>query len=262
MGDRAVQQDYCEILLHSRVNGCLLAIIADGAGSPMGGMQASRQVILTARQLFESFVPYKENADELLRQIAHEAHAMIRLNAQGNLNKAAYSTIAMTLLLPGGESYWLHAGDSRIYYFRKRQLLYKTHDHSYIQKLIDQHGLTEKQALTHPHAGVLTSCLGTRAEPVLAGRHLLAGLQAGDTQFLCTDGLWRHFDVQELMAITYALAPRDASQLLIQKARQRTAGKGDNLSLIILKIKAVNTGLLSGGAKDLPTNNRQQTSRP
>ncbi|MBV8250648.1 MAG: serine/threonine-protein phosphatase, partial [Comamonas sp.] len=34
------------------------------------------------------------------------------------------------------------------------------------------------------------------------------------------------------------LSPREASQFLIEKARQRASGVGDNLSLAILKLAA------------------------
>ena len=35
-----------------------------------------------------------------------------------------------------------------------------------------------------------------------------------------------------------ALAPRDAAELLVRQARMRAQGRGDNLSLVIVKIEA------------------------
>ncbi len=37
-------------------------------------------------------------------------------------------------------------------------------------------------------------------------------------------------------AILHALPPREASEMLINKARQRARGGGDNLSLALLRI--------------------------
>jgi serine/threonine protein phosphatase PrpC len=59
-GDRAYQQDQVEVLMHERVAGCLLAVLADGMGGKSGGRKAADQVLLTARQLFDRFVPGKD----------------------------------------------------------------------------------------------------------------------------------------------------------------------------------------------------------
>ena len=65
-GDRAYQQDQVEILSHERVPGCVLAVLADGMGGKSGGRKASDQVVLTARQLFERFLPAKDDPAETL----------------------------------------------------------------------------------------------------------------------------------------------------------------------------------------------------
>ena len=52
-GDRDYQQDQIALLNHPRVNGCMLAVVADGMGGRSGGRKASDQVMLTAKQLFE-----------------------------------------------------------------------------------------------------------------------------------------------------------------------------------------------------------------
>lgn len=80
-GDRAYQQDQVEILTHDRVPGCLLAVLADGMGGKSGGRKASDQVVLTARQLFERYVPSKDDPAETLKQLVMESHLMIKLTA-------------------------------------------------------------------------------------------------------------------------------------------------------------------------------------
>ena len=80
-GDRPYQQDQVEILRHPRVPGCLLAVLADGMGGKSGGRKAADQVVLTAKQLFERYLPHKDNPAELLRQLVVESHLMIKLTA-------------------------------------------------------------------------------------------------------------------------------------------------------------------------------------
>ena len=54
-GDRDYQQDQVALLNHPRVNGCVLAVLADGMGGRSGGRKASDQVMMTAKQLFERY---------------------------------------------------------------------------------------------------------------------------------------------------------------------------------------------------------------
>ena len=55
----------------------------------------------------------------------------------------------------------------------------------------------------------------------------------------CSDGLWHYFTPRELGAIVHGLPPREASEMLVNRARQRARGSGDNLSLAILRIDAL-----------------------
>ena len=59
-GDRDYQQDQLGLFAHPRVPGCVLGVVADGMGGRTGGRKASDQVIMTARQLFESYNPNEE----------------------------------------------------------------------------------------------------------------------------------------------------------------------------------------------------------
>jgi PPM family protein phosphatase len=58
---------------------------------------------------------------------------------------------------------------------------------------------------------------------------------AGDTFLLCSDGLWHFFTDTELGAVTSKATPRTASEMLINKANERAAGKGDNCTMAIIK---------------------------
>jgi hypothetical protein len=53
----------------------------------------------------------------------------------------------------------------------------------------------------------------------------------------CSDGLWHYFTPSELGAIVHALPPREASEMLVSKARQRARGGGDNLSLALVRVE-------------------------
>jgi serine/threonine protein phosphatase PrpC len=233
-GDRAYQQDQVEVIVHERVPGCALAIVADGMGGKSGGRKAADQVMLTARQVFERYVPSKDDAGAILRQVVMESHLMIKLTALTS-EEEPHSTMAAFIVDPTLQCAIAHAGDSRVYHFRGPELMSRTLDHSFVQRLIDEGRLNEDEALTHPQGNLLTGCLGTQNDPPITIAHI-DRLEYGDSLLACSDGLWHYFTPKELGAILNVLPPREASEMMVNKARQRARGGGDNLSLAILRL--------------------------
>ena len=236
-GDRAYQQDQVSVIAHPRVPGCLLAVVADGMGGKSGGRKAADQVVLTARQIFERYVPSKDDPGELLKQLVMESHLMIKLTAITS-EEEPHSTVAAFIISPSRECDIIHAGDSRVYHFRGAEMVSRTTDHSYVQRLIDEGKITEEEANTHPQSNLLTGCLGTHQDPPISVGHV-DRLEIGDCVLACSDGLWHYFTPRELGAIVHALPPREASEMLVSKARQRARGGGDNLSLALIRVESL-----------------------
>ena len=234
-GDRDYQQDQVLLLSHPRVSGCVLAVLADGMGGRSGGRKASDQVMMTARQLFERYAPESDDAVAALKQLVQEAHTVIRLTAVSS-EEEPHSTIAAFLINPGGDCYWAHAGDSRIYHYRGAKLIKRTMDHSYVQALVDRDELTEEQANVHPQSNILLGCLGTENDPPIS-THFISQLHAGDILMACSDGVWHYFTSEEIGSILSSLSAREATEFLIEKARSRGHGGGDNLSLVVIKLE-------------------------
>ena len=233
-GDRGYQQDQVEVIPHDRTAGCLLGVLADGMGGKSGGRKAADQVLLTAQQLFERYAPSRDDPAQTLKQLVMEAHLMIKLTAITS-EEEPHSTIAAFLISPSRDCDVVHAGDSRVYHFRNADMLTRTVDHSYVQRLVDEGQISEDEANVHPQSNLLTGCLGTHQDPPLSHQHL-GQLQVGDSMLACSDGLWHYFTPRELGAIVHALPPREASEMLISKARQRARGGGDNLSLALVRV--------------------------
>jgi serine/threonine protein phosphatase PrpC len=234
-GDREYQQDQVMLMAHPYVHGCVMGVVADGMGGRSGGRKASDQVMLTARQLFERFEPHAEDCKTLLESIVRESHTMIRLTAI-SAEQEPHSTIAAFVVLPQGRCHWVHSGDSRIYHYEGPTLIQRTRDHSYVQALVDRGELTEFEAHVHPKSNILLGCLGTEAEPPMT-HHAIEHLEPGATLMACSDGVWHYYTPEELGTVLNALTPREASEFLIDKARLRARGGGDNLSLVILKLE-------------------------
>ena len=233
-GDREYQQDQVMLVGHARAAGCLLGVVADGMGGRCGGRKASDQVMLTAKQLFERYDPATDSAESLLRNIVAQSHLVIKLTAI-SAEEEPHSTIAAFVIHPAGDCHWIHVGDTRIYHFHRGRLILRTLDHSYVQTLVERGEISDEQARSHPDSNILLGCLGTEAEPPVAV-HCISQLHAGDAIMVCSDGLWHYFDDDELGAILAALPPREAAEILIEKARTRARGTGDNLSLAIVGV--------------------------
>jgi len=236
IGDRSEQQDRVALYTAPKAPGYMMAVLADGMGGLSGGAMAAEQVLRTARQAFDLFSPLTDAVPPMLEAIARDAHTLIKLSAYSS-EKNPHSTMVVLVLTPEGEACWAHVGDSRLYRFAGPNCAERTVDHSYVELLVAQAKLDRKDAANHPMSNVLTSALGSHDnEPTVGmGRH--AGLKPGDAFLLCSDGLWHYFNDTEMGAILAMNTPRQASEMLIAKARERAVGaNADNCSLAIVKL--------------------------
>jgi serine/threonine protein phosphatase PrpC len=238
LGDRQEQQDRVALLAAARAPGYMMAVVADGMGGMSGGSLAAEQVIRSAEQAFETFSPQTDNIEEMLKTIASDAHTIIKLTAISS-DKEPHSTMVILVLTPDRTAFWAHVGDSRLYRFDGPNCSERTVDHSYVEQLVREGKLTRGAAQSHQLSNVLVNALGTRdTEPEVAVRRY-DGLKSGDAFLLCSDGLWHYFSDAELGAAIAMNTPRQASEMLINKARERAAGlSADNCTLAIVKLIA------------------------
>lgn len=233
LGDRTEQQDRVALFPHPNRRGMLMAVLADGMGGHSGGAIAAEQVVHQAKQLFAEFAPNAESSHNLLRAVIEEAHLIIKLT-RFTSERDPHSTAAVLLLQPERID-WAYCGDSRIYHFRRDKLVTRTVDHSLVAQLVRQGKINEHQALNHPQRSMLMYCLGGDRQP-----HLDFGdsapLAGDDVFLLCSDGLWGYFSDSELGGVLAVYSPREAAEILIERARDRANGQGDNISLAIVKL--------------------------
>lgn len=234
-GDRAYQQDQVMLLPHHIVPGCILGLVADGMGGKKGGRTAAQQALQTAQQLFSSFAPLSDDPGFLLKQIANETHMIIGLTAVTS-EEEPHTTFAAFLILPNGQVYISHCGDSRVYLFRGNSLLYRTHDHSYVQTLIDSGQITEEEARIHPKSNLITSCLGIYLEQGPTLSEYMTLVRPGDVLLTCSDGLWHGTSTEEIAAIVNNSPPKEACEKLVTQSYMRANGVSDNISICVVKI--------------------------
>lgn len=236
IGDRHEQQDRTALFAAPRAPGYMMAVVADGMGGLSGGALAAEQVIRTAKQAFDLFSPQTDDVAKMLATIAHDAHTIIKLTAISS-EKKPHSTMVVLVLTPDRLALWAHVGDSRLYRFKGPNFAERTIDHSYVESLVRDGKLSRDEAKNHQLSNILTSALGSheREPEVTFGQY--KGLAAGDSFLLCSDGLWHYFSDAELGAAIAMNTPRQASEFLIAKARERAFGaSADNCTLAIVKL--------------------------
>ena len=232
-GDRKEQQDRVALMPHPKGGGLALAVVADGMGGHTGGALAAQQVLHTSRNNFEHYSVRNECPKEMLGASIREAHLLIKASRFIN-EKDPHSTAVMLLLQPG-KATWAHCGDSRVYRFSGDKPQFQTVDHSYVEQLVAKGKITPEEALVHPNRNILVTSLGGN-EPPRVDYGEAESLAAGDAFLLCSDGLWSYFGAAELGGVIAAYSAREAAERLIDRARSRSHGDGDNISLAIVKL--------------------------
>ncbi len=235
LGNRPQQNDRAALMTGARAPGYVLAVLSDG----IAGASASEQVLHTARQVFDEFKPGDrptiERLQQLLREIVAETHMVINMNAFTTKTQAQASFVGL-VLTPHGEAVWAHVGDSRLYHFQDGKCLARTSDADYVGHLVSSDRLPPEAAKNHRKSKLLLNVLGnSRKDPFITfGQR--TGLAPGAVFLLCSDGLWHFFTDAELGAATARATPRQAAEMLIGKAGERSQGKGGNCTMAIVKL--------------------------
>jgi len=125
----------------------------------------------------------------------------------------------------------LWAGDSRLYRFRAGVMSRITHDHRYIQPLLDSGILNEEAAERHPHRNIITRAVGINEEVELDC--IQGKIELGDQFLLTTDGVTSVCRDHELSAIMSVFNLGDAADRIVSLCLER--GAPDNLSLVLIE---------------------------
>jgi len=251
LGDRKEQQDRVAVVAHPSSEDTVLAVLADGMGGHTGGALASQAVLDAVLPAFALYAPGHDTAKDSLRSMILAAHEKVAAAGQG-YQRDPRSTAVLALAEPE-RIVWAHCGDSRLYLFRDGKFVKRTDDHSLVEILFQQGKISEADMLTHPERSRLFSSLGGEEPPAIA-YGVLEDPEAQDTVLLGSDGLWAYFEPFELAQLVSYRGLPEACDRLIDLARARGAGNGDNISVAIIRKPAApaKRGLLGAlfGAKE------------
>ena len=213
--------------------GAAWGLVCDGMGGARGGREASHGACDVIERCFQDqygrCLPGAE--EQFLTQALENAnHAIFQKSAREEA-LAGMGTTVVCALVRDGRAHICYAGDSRAYLFHAGRLHQLTHDHSYVQELVDCGTITAEEAEHHPQKNIITRALGVdyRLGPDCTSVVVVRG----DMLLLCTDGLTNALPaakIEQLMAQTpfYDLPDR-----LIEAAND--AGGQDNITAVLLE---------------------------
>jgi len=206
-----------------------LLVVADGMGGHAAGDVAS-SIAIGEMVSLDGESPGADEALDLLAETLRAANTELREAVQRQPELKGMGTTVTALLRTGNKIAVAHIGDSRAYLLRDGTLTQITHDHSFVQSLIDEGRITEAEAEGHPQRSLVTRVLTGQEddEPDLAMREA----HIGDRYLVCSDGLSGFVARDTIQEILLKAQPPGATADLLVELALR-AGAPDNVTCII-----------------------------
>ena len=204
-------------------------------GGARGGREASQSACDVIERCFQEHynkcLPGEE--ESFLKQTLVSANRFVFQKSIRDELLAGMGTTAVCALVRSGKAYLCHAGDSRAYLFRDEHLVQLTHDHSYVQELVDCGTITVEEAEHHPQKNIITRalCVDYRLDPDFT----VMTVHPGDLLLLCSDGLTNAVPKDQLEQILRAGSFYDLPDQLVRTANEN--GGPDNITALLMGVE-------------------------
>lgn len=184
-------------------NDTLFLVVADGMGTSKGADSAAIIAVSEVQRHIETHMTHSD--PEALTALVKGSMQMTNrvIMAYRRANDTLYGNIATTLTIcavnQSKDIVIGHAGNSRLYLFRKGNFVQMTKDHTEAQELFKQGKINRDELRLHPERFTLTNALGIAEgfEPETVG----GKLAQHDILFLATDGVFNLLNEEEMKAV-------------------------------------------------------------
>ena len=207
---------------------CML--VADGVGGAPAGEVASA----TAAYVVSAMAMADPESDPfvLLRAGVHLAQEQVALGVLRDPIRTGMATTLSAVATDGERFALAHLGDSRGYTFREGHLTRATHDHTLVQRLVDQGSLAEDDVPYHPWRSVVTRTVNGEVAEQGDLEELL--LVPGDRVLLASDGLTDLVPDHQIEQILDQRPDDAAAEALLEAAL--AAGGRDNVTCVLATV--------------------------
>jgi protein phosphatase len=207
-----------------------LLVVADGMGGAAAGDLASAVAIDAIRKI-ESPTEGKQML-EVLADAIDAANTKIAELVEADVSLEGMGTTLTGVMFDGVELGLAHIGDSRGYLYRDGELERLTHDHTWVQSLVDEGKISESEAALHPHRSLLLKVLNGQStnDPDLT----IVPVRAGDRLLLCSDGVCGLIDDDMIETALHLPVLNDAVKRLVVESLHE--GGIDNITVIVADV--------------------------
>ncbi len=262
---RVMNQDYVHLSLE-RV-GALenLFIVADGMGGHRGGGYASRMAVETiveaasqtgagedgtrrgaagdtAEWTAEDTMEWTPEAVAAGNAAERTARTLVDAIREANrriwrisLEDERYAGMGTTVVAASvieEELVVANVGDSRLYVANDEEIRQITQDHSYVEELVRNGGISREQARRHRDRNIILRAVGVERD--LKVDCFFVPVKPGDKVLLCSDGLTNMLEDGEICGILNENAAlEERARHLVEAANER--GGWDNISVVIVE---------------------------
>lgn len=217
-----------------------LLVVADGMGGMNAGEKASELVIKGVQKGFSNIPEgILGNDDQMLsfiRDVIISSDQSVKDYAKANREADGLGSTIVLLWILGDKAYCGWCGDSRIYRYNPNNSLVRlSHDHSYVQELVDNGKIEPEEAFDHPDGNIVTRALGDngeKANPELK----VYDICERDVFLLCSDGLCgllQDKQIEDIISVNCS-STKDALAALWKAGE--TEGWTDNATIDLLNI--------------------------
>lgn len=236
LGNREVNQDR-SIVIESDVG--TLLVLGDGLGGKPRGELAAQTLIDSVSEALSLHPLPVEHPDKFLRELVRRAHHDILMVGQEQSPPIAPGSTAVICLIQNGKAIWAHVGDSRCYLFRDGIPLYRTQDHSYVEKLYQTGKISLKKTHDHPMRNFVTQCIGLLTQEPEIEISKPVDLKVGDVLLLCSDGFWEPLDDAQIGARLLDGELRHALNELGERAESLKYPHSDNTTAVAVRVMSL-----------------------
>ncbi|MBQ9858579.1 MAG: serine/threonine-protein phosphatase [Oscillospiraceae bacterium] len=215
------------------------AVVCDGMGGMASGEVASRTATDVVSQILQSALQEDSVFDLLYQAIAIANETVKQIPTKNN---ELTGTTLVCSVINNDVLYYASVGDSRIYVCRENELLQITRDHNYmleLQEMVDRGEMLYEEALADPQKDALISYIGIEELKIIDINQKAIRLQDNDIVLLCSDGLTKILNDDEILAIIKdnrdnVEAIVDSLLLEVQIGQPRNL---DNTTIAVMKYK-------------------------
>ena len=206
-----------------------LLVIADGMGGHAAGELASATAVAILAEL--DATPPADPVTALADAVDRIGNSIVEL-VQTDTEVEGMGTTVTAIYWLGARVAVVHVGDSRAYLLRDGELSQLTHDHTYVQTLVDAGRISEEEAATHPRRSLLMRALDG-VNPVEADLSVREA-RAGDRYLLCSDGLSGVMSNDEIASLLAEGEPTGCVTRLVDRALEY--GAPDNVTVVVADV--------------------------